>query len=307
MAKIIGLFPGQGSQYVGMGNALAEASATAKQLLDQADDLLGFSLSSIMKEGPEDEIKKTENTQPALFVVSQMVQAVLNENDIQLDYVAGHSLGEYSAIAAAGGLSFEDGLKLVRLRGELMAQAGVVKPGKMAAILGMDDEDLLKAVKQASESGIVVPANFNCPGQVVISGDVSGVDKAMEIISAEGKRVVELPVSGAFHSPLMEYAKDKLEAAIAETNFNELKVPLIANVNAEIVTDPAVIKESLVKQLVSPVKWTQCMTVAVDQGVDKGLEIGSGKVLMGLMRKISRVVKVSPVENLEAINKFKGN
>ncbi|MGL1936176.1 MAG: ACP S-malonyltransferase, partial [Fibrobacterales bacterium] len=298
--------PGQGSQYVGMGKVIAEENAEAAALLKQADDVLGFSLSDILFNGPEEELKKTENTQPALFVVSQMVMALLKQEGVAFDYFAGHSLGEYSAICAGGGISFEDGLRLVRKRGELMAAAGEVRPGAMAAVLGMEETDLVAALNEVSPEGKVVPANFNCPGQIVISGEVDAVTAAEKYLSELGKRVVVLPVSGAFHSPLMEYAKDDLAEAVTTVTFKEMSAPLIANVTSELVTSPESMKELLVQQLVSPVKWSQSMNCAVEAGVEQAVEVGAGKVLMGLMRKISRAVKVFPVESSTGFAKFKG-
>lgn len=305
MSKTIALFPGQGSQAVGMAKALSESFAPAKQLLEQSNDILGFSLSDMMFEGPEESLKQTQNTQPALFVCSQMVNAFLKSEGISYDYIAGHSLGEYSAICAAGGVSFEDGLKLVRLRGELMASAGEKAPGAMSAVLGLADEELEPFLVQARDAGAVVAANFNCPGQIVISGDQLAVAKAGEIIAAEGKKVVPLPVSGAFHSPLMDFAVDGLRAGIEATQFNDLEIPLIANVTADVVTDASTIKGLLVDQLTSSVLWTKSMEKAVSLGVTQGVEVGSGKVLMGLMRKISRSIKVVPVEDESTLPKLK--
>jgi len=306
MSKTILLFPGQGAQYIGMGKALAEQFAPAAELLKRADEVLGFSLSKIMFEGPEDLLKSTDNTQPALYTCSCMVNELLKSEGIAFDMVAGHSLGEYSAIAAAGGFSFEDGLRLVRVRGELMAKAGVLQPGAMSAILGLDGAPLEEVLAEASKSGVVVAANFNSPGQIVISGSVAGVAKAGELAAAKGaKKVVPLPVSGAFHSPLMEYALPGLLEAIGKTKFHDLKVPLIANVTASMVTNGSEVADLLVKQLVSPVRWHQCMETAIAQGVTQGIEVGAGKVLMGLMRNISRDVKVTSVETVESFQALK--
>jgi [acyl-carrier-protein] S-malonyltransferase len=303
MSKTIALFPGQGAQYVGMGKALAEESPAAKAILEQADDVLGFSLSKMMFDGPEEDLKFTANTQPALYVCSMMVMELVKEKGVSFDMVAGHSLGEYSAICAAGGFSFEDGLKLVRKRGELMGSAGEKQPGAMSAVIGKTEEELAPVLEEASQEGIVVPANFNGGGQIVISGSVEGVKKAGEILTAQEVRVVPLPVSGAFHSPLMEFALEGLKEKISETQFNDLKVPLMANVTSSLVSSGEELKDLLVKQLVSPVRWEQSMFNAVKEGVSKGLELGSGKVLMGLMRRIDRKVKVFPVESMEALEK----
>jgi [acyl-carrier-protein] S-malonyltransferase len=306
MSKTIALFPGQGSQYVGMAKLVASESPAAKALLQKADDILGFALSTMMFDGPEADLKYTANTQPALFVSSMMVMELLKEKSQNFDCVAGHSLGEYSAICAAGGFSFEDGLKLVRVRGELMASAGDRQPGAMSAVMGMEESEILEQLEIASHSGVVVPANFNCPGQIVISGSVEGVAKAGELISALGKKVVPLPVSGAFHSPLMEFALEGLAKAVEATIINDLKVPLIANVTAEPIQSALEIKKLLVRQLVSPVRWSQCMNTAINMGVQTALEVGSGKVLMGLMRKISREVQVFPMESSEGLLKYMG-
>ena len=303
--KTLFLFPGQGSQYVGMGKALADTHAGAAKLLQEADDILGFAFSKILAEGPEEELKATQNTQPALYVVSQMASLVLGEQGIVPDLAAGHSLGEYSALAACGALSFGDGLRLVRLRGELMAEAGVRRPGAMAAILGMDPEPLEAAIKDVP--GCVVPANFNSPGQIVISGEVASVEAAMEACTAAGaKKVVRLPVSGAFHSPLMEYALEGLREGLAKATFVKPVCPVIANVDALAHENPSEFADLLARQLVSPVRWTDSMKFAVAQGTVRAVEVGAGKVLMGLMRGIDRGVTVTPVESLDAAVQFKG-
>jgi len=303
--KTIFLFPGQGSQYVGMGKALAESHEGCRRLVQEADDVLGFKLSDILFNGPEEDLKATQNTQPALYVTSQLVALVLAEQGIVADCAAGHSLGEYSALAAMGAISFADGLRLVRLRGDLMAQAGVRRPGAMAAVLGMDPEPLEAVLKTVA--GCVVPANYNSPGQIVISGEVAAVEAAMEAASAAGaKKVVRLPVSGAFHSPLMEYALDGLKEGLAKATFLKPSAPVIANVDAVAHDNPAEFADLLARQLVSPVRWIDSMKTAFDLGVTRGIEVGSGKVLMGLMRGIDRNVSVTPVETLEAAIALKG-
>ncbi len=306
MSKTILLFPGQGAQFVGMGKAIAETYAPAKEILEKADHILGFSLSALMFEGPEDLLKSTDNTQPALFTHSMMVMAALREEGIAFDMVAGHSLGEYSAICAAGGFSFEEGLKLVRARGELMASAGSRNPGSMAAVMGQDESQIAAICAEASAAGVVVPANFNCPGQIVVSGSVAGVARLVEICAEKGIKAVPLAVSGAFHSELMEFAKPGLAEAVAKTTFKDLSVPLIANVTAQPVTSGKEIAELLVKQLVSPVRWNQAMDFAIAEGATQGVEVGPGKVLMGLARKISRDLKVISVDTLEAVKALKG-
>lgn len=306
MSKTIFVFPGQGAQYVGMGKALSESFAPAKQLLEKADDTLGFSISKVMFEGPEEELKITANTQPALFVSSMMVLEVLKAEGIDFDLVAGHSLGEYSAICAAGGFSFEDGLKLVRLRGSLMAKAGQEHPGSMAAIIGVDDDKIQELCDAVKNVGVVVPANFNCPGQIVVSGEVEAVKALVDNCGAAGVKAVPLAVSGAFHSPLMQSAQAGLAEAIAQTTFHDLAKPLIANVTAQTVTSGAEIKELLVRQLVSPVRWNQSMAYAIKElGVTSGVEVGVGHVLSGLQRKIDRAVKFTAVESVEAVQALK--
>ena len=306
MSKTIFVFPGQGAQYVGMGKALSESFVPAKQLLEKADDTLGFSISKVMFEGPEEDLKITANTQPALFVSSMMVLEVLKSEGVDFDFVAGHSLGEYSAICAAGGFSFEDGLKLVRLRGSLMAKAGQEHPGSMAAIIGVDDDKIQELCDAVKNVGIVVPANFNCPGQIVVSGEVDAVKALVDNCGAAGVKAVPLAVSGAFHSPLMQSAQAGLADAIANTKFNDLQKPLIANVTAQTVTSGAEIKELLVRQLVSPVRWNQSMAYAIKElGVTSGVEVGVGHVLAGLQRKIDRAVKFAAVESVEAVQALK--
>ncbi|MBS7391040.1 MULTISPECIES: ACP S-malonyltransferase [Hallerella] len=306
MSKTIFVFPGQGAQYVGMGKALSESFVPAKQLLEKADDTLGFSISKVMFEGPEEDLKITANTQPALFVSSMMVLEVLKSEGVDFDFVAGHSLGEYSAICAAGGFSFEDGLKLVRLRGSLMAKAGQEHPGSMAAIIGVDDDKIQELCDAVKNVGIVVPANFNCPGQIVVSGEVDAVKALVDNCGAAGVKAVPLAVSGAFHSPLMQSAQAGLADAIANTKFNDLQKPLIANVTAQTVTSGAEIKDLLVRQLVSPVRWNQSMAYAIKElGVTSGVEVGVGHVLAGLQRKIDRAVKFTAVESVEAVQALK--
>jgi [acyl-carrier-protein] S-malonyltransferase len=305
MSKKIALFPGQGSQAIGMANAILESWDGAQAILDKANEVLGFDLGKIMAEGPEDALKATQNTQPALFVSSMMAWEYLKSQGVEVDFVAGHSLGEYSAICAAGGLSFEDGLKLVRVRGELMAQAGEKAPGAMAAVLGMPDDELDAYLVANKGESKVVAANYNCPGQIVISGEKEGVEKIAEGLKEAGKKVVILPVSGAFHSPLMEFAKEGLATAIQNTTFNTLSVPVIANVNAKATTNPEEIKELLVQQLTGSVQWTASINTALEAGVEKALEVGSGKVLMGLCRKISRAIKVSPISAPAEFEKIK--
>lgn len=289
-----------------MGQALAASFEPAAKLLAEADEVLGFSLSKLMAEGPDEVLKSTDNTQPALFTCSMMVMELLRSEGFEFDLVAGHSLGEYSAICAAGGFSFADGLKLVRVRGELMAGAGAKNPGSMAAIMGQDEAKILELCEAVKEVGVVVPANLNCPGQIVVSGAADAVKALVENCGAAGIKAIPLAVSGAFHSPLMQFAQAGLAEALSKAEIHDLSVPVIANVTAEPVTSGKEIAELLVRQLVSPVRWNDCMNKAISLGVTRGVEVGSGRVLMGLMRKISRDVKVTPVETVEAFNTLKG-
>lgn len=300
MSKKILLFPGQGAQYVGMGQTLASTFASAKKIMLQADEILGFSLSKLMAEGPDTVLKSTDNTQPALFTVSAMVMELLKDKCFEFDYVAGHSLGEYSAIYAAGGFSFEDGLRLVRTRGNLMASAGTKNPGSMAAIMGQDEAKILELCESVKQIGVVVPANLNCPGQIVVSGAINAVAKLVENCALAGIKAIPLAVSGAFHSPLMQFAQAGLADAVAKTKFNNVSKPVIANVIASPVTQGNDIADLLIRQLVSPVRWNDCMNKAISLGVTNGVEVGCGKVLTGLMRKINRDIKVTPVETIEA-------
>ncbi|MFA6540178.1 MAG: ACP S-malonyltransferase [Bacteroidota bacterium] len=280
------IFPGQGSQYVGMGKDLCEQFPEAKKIFDEADSVLGFPLSKICFEGPEEELKQTKNTQPAIFLHSIALWNVLRPSDASM--VAGHSLGEYSALVAAEAIAFSDAIKLVRLRGELMQKAGEDNPGTMAAILGMEPAAVAKACAEAQEAGIVQPANFNSPGQIVISGSVDGVRKAMEIAKANGaKRAIELPVSGAFHSPLMQSAKEKLKEALDAAQIRNAKIPLYANVTAQSVTSADEIRRLLYEQVTSPVRWEESVVNMTAAGAKKYIEIGPGKVLQGLVKKIS--------------------
>lgn len=304
MSNRILLFPGQGSQYVGMGKKPAEASAAAKALLEEANEVLGFDLADILFNGPEDRLTRTDITQPAIFAVSMMAMEAVKSEGIAFDYVAGHSLGEYSALCAAGAFSFRDGLALVRLRGQLMAQAGDKSPGSMAAVLGLEAEKLDAVLREASSAGQVVAANYNTPSQIVLSGSVSGVQAAAKLAEAAGaKKVVMLAVSGAFHSPLMEFAVAGLRDGLAKVSIRAPKVPLISNVEAAPVSDPDVIRGLLLRQLTSPVRWIESMQKALSLGCADALEVGPGKVLMGLARGISRDMKVVPVETQEDLKR----
>jgi [acyl-carrier-protein] S-malonyltransferase len=287
------VFPGQGAQFSGMGKELYESSAEAKAYFDKADELMGFSLSKIMFEGSEDELKQTKVTQPAVFLHS-VVTALTNPNFMP-DMVAGHSLGEFSALVANGTLSFEDGLLLVSKRALAMQRACEINPSTMAAILGLDDEVVEKICAEISGE-VVVAANYNCPGQLVISGSMKGIEIACERMKEAGaKRALPLQVGGAFHSPLMEPAREELQSAILATNFHTPKCPVYQNVNAKPSMDVEVIKQNLVSQLTAPVRWTQSVQNMVADGATHFYECGPGKVLQGLVKKIHREAEVDSI------------
>jgi [acyl-carrier-protein] S-malonyltransferase len=301
MSKTAFVFPGQGSQYVGMGKDLYEGNAQAKILFGKADEILGFSLSKICFEGPEEALRQTKNTQPAIFLHSVVLFSLMKNRKFEM--AAGHSLGEYSALVAVGALTFEDGLKLVRLRGELMQEAGVQQPGTMAAIVGLDPKTINEICAEASLVGIVQAANFNSPGQIVVSGSVVGVRKAMELAKSRGAKISkELPVSGAFHSPLMETARTGLKAALDKTEIHHADVPVYANVTARPVRDSDEIRSLLYRQLTSPVRWEESVASMVADGATIFTEIGPGKVLQGLVKRINASVETNGIENLSHVS-----
>ncbi|KXX68354.1 ACP S-malonyltransferase [Flammeovirga sp. SJP92] len=278
------VFPGQGAQFTGMGKELYDSNEEAKALFEKANDILGFRITDVMFEGTAEELKQTNVTQPAVFLHS--VITALCAEEFTPDVVAGHSLGEFSALVACGALNFEDALKLVAKRADAMQKACEMNPSTMAAILGLSDEDVEKVCEGVEG---VVPANYNCPGQLVISGSKEGIEKACEAAKEAGaKRALPLPVGGAFHSPFMEPAKAELQKAIEETVLNTPKCPIYQNVDAKPQTDPAVIKENLIAQLTAPVKWTQIVQAMIADGVTEFIECGPGKVLSGLVKKVDR-------------------
>ena len=284
------IFPGQGAQFSGMGLDLYEKSPIAQELFEQANDILGFHITDIMFEGTDEELKQTKVTQPAIFLHSVALAKSL-EDAFEPDMVAGHSLGEFSALVANDCLDFESALKLVSQRAMAMQKACELQPSTMAAIIGLDDDIVEKVC--ATTPGIVVAANYNCPGQLVISGEVEAVNQACETLKEEGaKMTVILPVGGAFHSPLMEPAREELAAAIENTFFNEPNCPVYQNVTASAVHSAAAIKNNLIAQLTAPVKWTQSVQQMIADGTTQFTEVGPGKVLRGLMRKIDRNVAV---------------
>jgi len=294
------MFPGQGSQYVGMGKDIAHAFDPARRIFERADEVLGFRLSTVCFEGPEDELRQTRNTQPAIFLHSMALASVLR--GAKATMAAGHSLGEYSALVYAGAISFEDGLRLVRLRGELMQQAGVELPGTMAAIVGLDPAVLEDVCKNAETDGVVRPANFNSPGQVVISGSVAGVRKAMQLAKAAGAKLAkELPVSGAFHSPLMEPAREGLKAALETVAIRDAEFPVYANVTASAVTSAREIRRLLFEQLTKPVRWEETVANMVADGASRFVEIGPGKVLQGLVKRIAPNVEAAGIDKASDI------
>lgn len=284
------VFPGQGSQFVGMGKELYENSAMAKDLFEQANTILGFRITDMMFAGTDEQLKQTNVTQPAIFLHSVILAATLGDS-FQPDMVAGHSLGEFSALVANKALRFEDALVLVSKRAQAMQKACEQNPSTMAAVLGLDDQKTEEICASITDE-VVVAANYNCPGQLVISGSIAGVNKACELLKAAGaKRALVLPVGGAFHSPLMEPARIELEAAIHATTFSNPICPVYQNVNAMPVTDPEQIKKNLVAQLTAPVRWTQTVTNMIADGATHFTEVGPGKVLQGLVKKVNNTVE----------------
>ena len=290
------VFPGQGAQFPGMGKDLYDSNPLAKELFEKANDILGFRITDIMFEGTADDLKQTKVTQPAIFLHSVLLAKTLP--DFKAEMVAGHSLGEFSALVANGTLTFEDGLKLVSQRAMAMQKACELEPSTMAAIVGMEDAIVEEVC--ASIDDVVVPANYNCPGQLVISGSIAGIDKACEVLTEKGaKRALKLAVGGAFHSPLMEPAREELAAAIEATTFNQPACPVYQNVNAKPVTDPEEIKANLIAQLTAPVCWTQTAQNMIADGATLFTEIGPGKVLQGLIKKVDRSAETAGVQNYE--------
>ena len=290
------VFPGQGAQYPGMGKDLYDNSEVAKELFNKANEILGFEITKIMFEGTPEELKQTKVTQPAIFLHSVILSKVLGEK-FQPEMTAGHSLGEFSALVAAGALSFEDGLRLVATRALAMQKACEAQPSTMAAIVALEDEIVEKVCEEVD--GIVVAANYNCPGQLVISGAVEAVNTACEILKEKGaKRALVLPVGGAFHSPLMQPAREELAAAIESTIINKPVCPVYQNVDALPQTDPAIIKENLIAQLTGPVRWTQTVKNMIADGATSFTELGPGKVLQGLVMKVDKDIERTGYDKL---------
>jgi [acyl-carrier-protein] S-malonyltransferase len=302
MGKLAFLFPGQGSQYCGMGRDLTEAFAEARQVFDQANAALGFSMSDMCYTASLEELKQTENTQPAILTVSVAAYRALESRGVKPDFVAGHSLGEYSALVAAGGLDFSAAVKLVRARGRYMQEAVPAGEGAMAAILGLPPAEVLEICKKAADNEVVSPANLNSPEQTVISGNAAAVKRAVEIASQSGaKRAVILPVSAPFHCALMAPAQKRLEHDLRAANFTALKIPLITNVDAEAITTADEAREALIRQVTAPVRWLDSVHEMIESGVTIFVEVGPGKVLSGLMRQIDRSVRSLNVEDAASL------
>ncbi|MFT4695479.1 MAG: [acyl-carrier-protein] S-malonyltransferase, partial [Urechidicola sp.] len=288
------VFPGQGAQFVGMGKELYENSELGKELFEKANKILGYRITDIMFNGTPEELKETKVTQPAIFLHSTILAKVAGDN-FKPDMVAGHSLGEFSALVATNALSFEEGLKLVYTRAMAMQKACEKQPSTMAAVLGLEDEIVEQVCKEID--GVVVAANYNCPGQLVISGEIEAIDKACEALLEKGaRRALKLPVGGAFHSPLMAPAKDELQAGIEKAIFNKPDCPIYQNVTAVAETDPEKIKENLINQLTGAVKWTQTMNSMIADSAAEVIEVGPGKVLQGLFKKVDRQFATSSLE-----------
>lgn len=304
MSKIAFVFPGQGSQAVGMGKDLFENSVLAKELYNIADEIMGLPLSTLTFEGPQEELKQTNITQPALFVHSFVLTKLIG-NKVKADCTAGHSLGEYTANAYAGSVDFENGLKLVKTRGHLMKNSGEIQPGTMAALIGLNESQVLEICEKAKVAGIVQAANFNCPGQIVVSGDIAAVDKAVEIAKGEPYKcrlAKKLEVSGAFHSELMKTSDSELRIALQNTEFKDALIPVYTNTDAVPVSGKNEIRDALSRQLVSPVKWESLIRNMIKDDVTKFYEIGSGKVLTGLIKKIEPTAQIFNVSTFEDIN-----
>jgi len=296
------IFPGQGSQYIGMGKELHDHFRIAREVFEEADDALHFSISSLCFEGPEEKLRLTENTQPAILTASVAALRVFqDEKGVNPQLAAGHSLGEYSALVASEAFTFFDAVQIVRLRGKFMQEAVPLGEGGMAAILGMEREEVEGLCEEVSSGEVLAPANYNCPGQIVIAGHSKAVQRAIEKVKQNGKKAVFLPVSAPFHSPLMKPARLRLERAFEEITIKDLKVPVVTNVEAEINTSRDRVKPLLIDQVVSPVRWEESMRRMIKEGIERVLEIGPGKVLSGLMKRIDPRIETRNLENLQTL------
>jgi [acyl-carrier-protein] S-malonyltransferase len=305
MKPLAFIFPGQGSQYVGMGREFFENFSVAKQVFEEADDALRLSLSGLCFKGPEETLKLTENTQPAVLTTSVAALKVLQAEKGSIpQFTAGHSLGEYTALVASGALAFSEAVKIVRLRGKFMQEAVPVGEGAMAAVLGMEREQIERICDEVSSGEVLTPANFNCPGQIVIAGHTKAVDRAIERVKQEGKKAMLLPVSAPFHSPLMKPAAERLEKALEEISVRDLKIPVVTNVEAEVNSSKDLIKGLLVAQVSSPVRWEESMERMIGNGIEQVLEIGPGKVLSGLMKRIDNRIETKNLEDIQTLKKI---
>jgi [acyl-carrier-protein] S-malonyltransferase len=305
MGKVAFLFPGQGAQYVGMGKEFHDHFHVAREIFEEAEDSLHLSISDLCFEGPEETLRQTENTQPAVLTVSIVALKVLQEEKgIHPQITAGHSLGEYSALVASGALSFRDAVQTVRLRGKFMQEAVPMGEGAMAAVLGMTPQEIEAVCEKVSMEEVLCPANFNCPGQIVIAGHSKAVQRAIEEVKKMGKKALLLPVSAPFHSPLMKPAGDRLGKTLEGVLIDDLKVPLITNVEAEINTSKEKVKTLLVNQVSSPVRWEESMQRMIQEGIEQVLEIGPGKVLSGLMKRIHPDLETKNLEDLQTLKRI---
>ncbi len=303
MGKIAFIFAGQGAQYVGMGKELAENIAVCREVFEEADNALGFEISKLCFEGAKEELDKTENTQPAILTTSIAALKAIEESGIKPDIVAGLSLGEYSALVCSGVLNFSDAVKLVKKRGKFMQEAVPVGVGTMAAVLGLGAEEVKSACTEAGEFGIVEPANFNCPGQIVIGGEIEAVRIASEKAKERGAKVMPLSVSAPFHTSMLKPAAEKLEEELSTVELNELKVPVITNVTGDYVKESGQIKELLKKQVMSSVLWENSIKKMIEDGVNTFVELGPGKVLSGFIKKVDRKVTVVNIEDMKSLDK----